>query len=177
MLEYALLIFAFRSACIYLQHPTLPADVVGPGGASSLYALPLLLSCMSFTCIWFVCRAILRHTHPHTHKAPHYCMPGPCFLFVCLALASCLYVLPSSRAELSFAGHNVDPKRSPVTVRRGSASRVSLCIGVTGVVVAGAVVGMMVVVVVVVALVVGTSTGAVVVLPPPRTTDAGMTYT
>ena len=26
------------------------------------------------------------------------CMPGPCFLIVCLALASCVYVLPFSRS-------------------------------------------------------------------------------
>ena len=28
------------------------------------------------------------------------CMPGPCFLIVCLALASCLFVLPCSRTLL-----------------------------------------------------------------------------
>ena len=33
--------------------------VIGPDGASSLYARPLLLACMCCTCILFVCLAIL----------------------------------------------------------------------------------------------------------------------
>ena len=41
--------------------------VVGPGGASSLYSLPLLLVCMPYNCILFVLSC-----HPpantHTHK-------------------------------------------------------------------------------------------------------------
>ena len=36
--------------------------VVGPDGASSLYALPLLLACMPCNCILCVCPAILPHT-------------------------------------------------------------------------------------------------------------------
>ena len=39
--------------------------VVGPGGASNLYALPLLLSRMPCNCILFVCRAILPHVYTH----------------------------------------------------------------------------------------------------------------
>ena len=62
--------------------------VVGPSSASRWYALPLLLACMSYNCILFVCPALLQHTHTHT-----------CFFLVCLAIASWLYVLQSSRTN------------------------------------------------------------------------------
>ena len=62
--------------------------VLGPSSASRLYDLPLLLACMSYNCILFVCPAFLPHTHTHT-----------CCLLVCLAIASWLYVLQSSRTN------------------------------------------------------------------------------
>ena len=71
-LVFALPMFAFHSDCIFSAAPhrtgTGPSDAVGPGGASSLYTLSLLLSCMSFNGIWFVCSAILPHTHTHTQQ-------------------------------------------------------------------------------------------------------------
>ena len=87
MLVFALPMFAFRSACICVQHPTVPVGVAGPDGASSLYALPLLLPCMPFVSIasgLYVVPSSRTPTHPHTHKR---------HTTVCPALASCLYAL------------------------------------------------------------------------------------
>ena len=127
------------------------------------------------------------------------CIPCTCILFVCRAILPHRALLRrAQRGPQDLARHS--PAR-----KAGSGSRVSLCVGVIGVVVAGAVVGILVGVV---ALAVGTATGAVVVsagvvwsaltlacfldlpfclyvfpypwnkgLPPPRTKDAGMTST
>ena len=49
--------------------------VVGPSSASRWYALPLLLACMSYNCILFVCPVFLPHTHTRTLTSFLYALP------------------------------------------------------------------------------------------------------
>ena len=64
---------------------------------AQLYLQMLVSHCKcSRTCLAGVC--IGRYLYSLFFHCYLTCMPGPCFLIVCLGLASCLYVLPCSRS-------------------------------------------------------------------------------